>query len=213
MWLDLRDNELENIPKSIKNHQNLTYLLLQNNNLSSLPNELGTVLGLKVLQLSGNPLIYPPQDVISSGIEKTLLFLHKNFLDDLFVQSSSASDDGINLNRSSNILLANDMDNYNTTNNILKISKTLSVQLNEKDVIDSEDEVYAKNKGKCPKLALSRKKILPSFWQSSKYLKPVHICSKNEQDEKIKQSFLKDMALMKRKNLLANRDKTLQSKK
>lgn len=41
MWLDLRNNFLEEIPKSIAFHENLENLLLTNNNLKKLPNELG----------------------------------------------------------------------------------------------------------------------------------------------------------------------------
>lgn len=41
MWLDLRNNLLEEIPKSIANHEHLENLLLTNNNLQRLPNELG----------------------------------------------------------------------------------------------------------------------------------------------------------------------------
>lgn len=41
MWLDLRNNLLEEIPLSIGFHENLENLLLTNNNLQKLPNELG----------------------------------------------------------------------------------------------------------------------------------------------------------------------------
>ncbi|CAK1594354.1 unnamed protein product [Parnassius mnemosyne] len=214
MWLDLRENRLNEIPKSIKNHQSLTHLLLQNNNLSSLPNELGTVLSLKVLQINGNPLTYPPRDIINAGIEKTLQYLHDKFIEELFLQSSSASEDRNESSRNSNIILSNELLSYNSLlDEKFKTSKALSVQLGEKDLNDSDDEFYAKIKGKCPKLAASRNKTLPSYSQSSKYLKPVYVCGKDKQDEKIKQRFLKDMAVKKRKDLLASREKILQNKK
>ncbi|CAG5014354.1 unnamed protein product [Parnassius apollo] len=214
MWLDLRENRLNEIPKSIKNHQSLTHLLLQNNNLSSLPNELGTVLSLKVLQINGNPLTYPPRDVVNAGIEKILSFLHDKFIEELFLQSSSASEDRNESSRNSNILLANELQSYNSLlDEKFKTSKNLSVQLSEKDFNDSDDEFYAKIKGKCPKLEASRKKTLPLYSQSSKYLKPIYVCSKDKLDEKIKQRFLKDMAIKKRKDLLASREKILQDKK
>lgn len=41
MWLDLRNNLLEEIPKSIAYHDNLENVLLTNNNLKKLPNEIG----------------------------------------------------------------------------------------------------------------------------------------------------------------------------
>lgn len=41
VWLDLRNNQLESVPKSIAHHEYLENLLLTNNNLKKLPNELG----------------------------------------------------------------------------------------------------------------------------------------------------------------------------
>lgn len=41
MWLDLRNNQLEELPKSIAHHEHLEHLLLTNNNIQKLPNELG----------------------------------------------------------------------------------------------------------------------------------------------------------------------------
>jgi len=40
-WLDLRNNLLRNLPKSVANHQNLEVLLLQGNQILALPLELG----------------------------------------------------------------------------------------------------------------------------------------------------------------------------
>ncbi|XP_066145814.1 leucine-rich repeat-containing protein 27-like isoform X2 [Euwallacea fornicatus] len=39
-WLDLRSNQLQELPKSVANHEHLEHLLLTNNNISALPNEL-----------------------------------------------------------------------------------------------------------------------------------------------------------------------------
>lgn len=86
MYLDIRDNQISDIPKTIENHQCLTHLLLQNNNVTSLPNELGTV-NLKVLQLVGNPLIYPSREVVNAGISKILEFLHKKYSEDMHNRS------------------------------------------------------------------------------------------------------------------------------
>ncbi|XP_072935851.1 uncharacterized protein [Epargyreus clarus] len=217
MWLDLRCNQLTEIPKSIKNHQSLTHLLLSNNKISSLPNELGTLKRLKVLQLSGNPLTYPPEGIVNAGIIKLLNFLQEKYIDDLFSQSQSVVSDENEASISSfrETSFSNDARSYNSVLDEEKLNKAkepLSVQFSEKD-IDSDEEYYTKIKGKCPKLPKSRLKTLTPHCQSAKYLKKVYTDDKDTQDEKIKQSFLKDLALKKHKNLLATRDKIIQGKK
>lgn len=213
-WFDIRDNRLSNIPKSIKNHQNLSHLLLQNNNLTTLPNELGTVMSLKVLQISGNPLIYPPKEIINAGTGKTMQFLLKKFIDeqDSLLRLASVSDENSSLN--TKLLSETDLKSYNSVyEENLKNRQYLSVLLSEKDVTESEIEFYSKNKRKCPKLATSRKKVTPCHTQSSKYLKPVYARSKEKQDVKITQTFLREMALKKQKDLMARKDKILQGRK
>lgn len=79
VWLDLRNNQLQSIPKSIAHHENLETLLLAKNNLRELPNELGTVAKLKTLQLSDNPLIYPNRDVLSQGVRAILNYLRSEY--------------------------------------------------------------------------------------------------------------------------------------
>ncbi|KPJ03151.1 Leucine-rich repeat-containing protein 27 [Papilio xuthus] len=213
-WFDMRDNELCDIPKSIKNHQNLSHLLLQNNKLSTLPNELGTVVNLKVLQISGNPLTYPPKEIINAGTAKIVQFLHKKFIDEQDSQLRSASVGDENSNLNTKLLSETDLKSYNSVyEENLKGRQYLSVLLSEKDVTESEIEFYSKNKGKCPKLATSRKKTSPCHTQSSKYLKPVYARSKEKQDAKITQTYLREMALKKQKDLMASKDKILQSRK
>ncbi|XP_050357798.1 uncharacterized protein LOC126778332 [Nymphalis io] len=217
MWLDLRDNELTDIPKSLKNHRSLSHLLLQNNKITSLPNELGTVLTLRVLQLSGNPIINPPKNILDAGTVKIMAYLYDKFIDEKFEAENSQSenvgssvdcvDKFIRGARSYNSVLDGDK---------LQSHKTLSVQFNEKDTnCDDEDEEgnYSKIKGKCPRLPRSRTKTLPQHCQSAKYLKPVFTDSKKVQDEKIKKTFLMDMALKKQKDLIEKRDKILQGKR
>lgn len=48
MWLDLRNNIIEEIPKSIAYHEHLENLLLTNNNLQQLPNELGRLTKVRI---------------------------------------------------------------------------------------------------------------------------------------------------------------------
>lgn len=213
MWLDLRDNRLADIPVSIKNHQGLTHLLLQNNCLTTLPNELGTVISLKVLQLSGNPLTYPPREVIKAGVAEIKKYLNEKYVDQILMCSQSQSD------ISEDIPSIKDVRNqtqegisYNSVLDLSRIKKSnLCVKLNEKD--DSDDDYYTKNKGKCPKLDKSRYASLPPYYQSAKYLKSVRVSGQQEQINKIKQNYLHDMAIAKRKQLLAKREKDVQTRK
>lgn len=213
MWLDLRDNRLTDIPTSIKNHQGLTHLLLQNNCLTTLPNELGTVVSLKVLQLGGNPLMYPPREVIKAGVATIKNYLNEKFMDQILNCSQSQSDISEDI--------SSIKDEHNQTqdgvsyNSVLDRSRikesNLCVKLNEKD--DTDDEFYAKIKGKCPKLDKSRYASLPPYYQSAKYLKPVRVGGQQEQIIKIKQNYLRDIAITKRKQLLAAREKNIQDRK
>lgn len=202
-WLDLRGNQLECIPLTIKNHPSITHLLLQDNKISSLPNELGTVLTLKVLQLSGNPLVYPPKAIINLGTNKILKYLYNQFLGTL-LDANSVSD-------KTSEFEAEELSNVRSYNSVLdgsEIKNRLKVHFNEKD----ESEYYDKLKGKCPKLAISRQKNLPHT-QSSKYLQPIRTANKVVQDQRILQSYLKDKALQKRKDFIARADKLIQEKK
>ncbi|XP_075986509.1 uncharacterized protein LOC142983483 [Anticarsia gemmatalis] len=215
MYLDIRDNQLTDIPKSIKNHQCLTHLLLQNNKLTSLPNELGTVINLKVLQLGGNPLMYPPRNIISAGIATIKKFLHDKYIENVFVGSrSDVSEDTVSINGNFNDNFNPEAMSYNSVidGEKLKKNKTMSVKFNERESDDSDEEYYSKNKGKCPKLAKSRV-VIPPYYQSSKYLKPVMADAKDVQEAKIKQSYLRDLAIKKHKDLLLTRDKILQGRK
>lgn len=213
MWLDLRDNQLIDIPTSIKNHQGLTHLLLQNNCLTTLPNALGTVISLKVLQLSGNPLMYPPREIIKAGVAKIKKYLNEKYLDQILMCSQSQSDiseDMPSINDGRN--QTQEGISYNSVLDVSRIEESnLRVKFHEKD--DSDDEFYAKIKGKCPKLDKSRYASLPSYYQSAKYPKPMRIGDEQEQMIKIKQNYLKDMAIKKRKQLLATREKNLQNRK
>ncbi|XP_046382441.1 uncharacterized protein LOC124153372 isoform X1 [Ischnura elegans] len=74
-WLDVRDNQLSDFPRSVANHEHLEVLLLQGNRLQSLPLELGLVPKLRGLQISGNPLLFPPVVIIRRGISSILKYL------------------------------------------------------------------------------------------------------------------------------------------
>lgn len=75
-WLDLRHNELSRIPSIfLSNHQNLRNILLEGNNLRNLPLELGLVRSLHGLNIAGNPLDFPPTEIIEKGAQDILGFL------------------------------------------------------------------------------------------------------------------------------------------
>lgn len=79
-WLDLRNNRLKTVPKSIANHECLENLLLADNNIEELPNEIGLVPNLKALLISGNPLVYPPSNVVEQGTEEICKYLKEEYV-------------------------------------------------------------------------------------------------------------------------------------
>ncbi|UJR36924.1 hypothetical protein I4U23_029636 [Adineta vaga] len=75
-WLDLRHNKLTSIPhEGLGAHSSLQYLLLSGNFLRTLPHELGKVKTLSALNLDGNPLNHPPNEVIKQGIKAIQQYL------------------------------------------------------------------------------------------------------------------------------------------
>nr|XP_053637882.1 uncharacterized protein LOC128692652 [Cherax quadricarinatus] len=74
-WLDLRYNLLSDLPREVACLSRLQVLLLQGNRLTSLPASLGTLPELATLQVSDNPIIFPPPDVIKGGTRVILRFL------------------------------------------------------------------------------------------------------------------------------------------
>ncbi|XP_076231234.1 uncharacterized protein LOC143177256 [Calliopsis andreniformis] len=74
-WFDVRNNQLSSLPASIESHPCIETLLLQGNKIEKLPLELCTLPKLKTLQVSPNPLIEPPQNIITSGYFAILEFL------------------------------------------------------------------------------------------------------------------------------------------
>lgn len=213
MYLDLRNNLLTDIPQTIKYHHALTHLLLQNNKLTSLPNELGTVATLKVLQLNGNPLRFPPKEIISAGVSKIKKFLGDHLTETLLRPATADSEGASSIrdNASCNDVLAS----YNSFAEEGKIVRNdLIVQLNEKDDSDDSDEYHGRLCRKCPKLAKSRRQILPSYLQSAKYVSvgPIKTSSKEIQ-AKIKAAHVKGLAIKKRKEFLDASEKILQERK
>ncbi|XP_044271058.1 leucine-rich repeat-containing protein 27-like [Tribolium madens] len=78
-WLDLRHNHLTTIPPTIAHHQHLENLLLSDNKIEVLPNELGLVPNLKVLQVANNPLAYPNARVVAEGTRGIVGYLRRQY--------------------------------------------------------------------------------------------------------------------------------------
>lgn len=78
-WLDVRHNRLTTLPSTIKYHSSLETILLQENRIERLPLELGVVPNLEAVQLQGNPLIYPPPDILAQGFKEIIKFLRKQW--------------------------------------------------------------------------------------------------------------------------------------
>ena len=61
----MRSNRLQTLPESLCVHPQLKTLLLGNNDIASLPTSLGHPRSkLKQLNLAGNPLCFPPEEVV-----------------------------------------------------------------------------------------------------------------------------------------------------
>ncbi|KAI6660578.1 Nucleolar protein 12-like [Oopsacas minuta] len=74
-WLDLRNNNLTQLPAAIGELRNLRTLLLAGNKLNELPVELGNLNKLTGLNLSGNPLTDPPKSIVQQGVRQVLSYL------------------------------------------------------------------------------------------------------------------------------------------
>ncbi|KAF7668617.1 hypothetical protein LDENG_00299610 [Lucifuga dentata] len=75
LWLDLRNNQISSLPAEIGLHRCLTTLLLEGNPISALPPELGNVISLRGLNLRNCPITFPPQDILHQGLQCILQYL------------------------------------------------------------------------------------------------------------------------------------------
>ncbi|CAF0934971.1 unnamed protein product [Brachionus calyciflorus] len=79
-WLDVRNNQLTEIPsKCLENHESLRYLLLENNLIKRLPCEISSLKNLTALNLTNNPIEYPPLDIVQKGCKFIQEFLRKDY--------------------------------------------------------------------------------------------------------------------------------------
>ncbi|XP_078129213.1 leucine-rich repeat-containing protein 27-like [Sander vitreus] len=75
LWLDLRNNQIASLPAEIGLHRSLKTILLEGNPISELPPELGNVITLKGLNLRNCPISFPPQDIVNQGLQRILQYL------------------------------------------------------------------------------------------------------------------------------------------
>ena len=78
---NLRDNQLSQIPQTIKLLQSLERLDLSNNNLTNLPFELASIESLKQILLNGNPLRAIRKDIINRGTDAIMKHLRNHYND------------------------------------------------------------------------------------------------------------------------------------
>ncbi|EGD82950.1 hypothetical protein PTSG_03585 [Salpingoeca rosetta] len=74
-YLDLRNNRIVALPKGTREAQRLRTLLLGNNRITALPTELGDIQTLCGLNIAGNPLFFPPDDITHQGVHAIKAFL------------------------------------------------------------------------------------------------------------------------------------------
>lgn len=71
MYLDARNNDLESFPVTVKKHEGLETILLQDNLIEDFPIELGSLEGLKTLAIEFNPMRFPSHAVFKQWRNKT----------------------------------------------------------------------------------------------------------------------------------------------
>ncbi|KAF3436932.1 hypothetical protein FNV43_RR19685 [Rhamnella rubrinervis] len=84
-YLDAHFNELRGLPvaigKDIYDLINLKELDLSNNQIHALPNTFGRLDNLTKLNLEQNPLVIPPPEIVTEGVEAVKLFMAKRWLE------------------------------------------------------------------------------------------------------------------------------------
>jgi hypothetical protein len=73
--LNLSHNSIRSLPSSIGNLRDLIALVLSFNSISEIPLDFRKLVKLREFNVTVNPLIYPPADIVAGGIMKIMLFL------------------------------------------------------------------------------------------------------------------------------------------
>ncbi|WCJ38541.1 plant intracellular ras group-related LRR 3 [Euphorbia peplus] len=81
--LNLSSNfsDLAELPETIGDLSNLKELNLSNNQIQALPDSFGRLDNLTTLNLDENPLVVPPKEIASSGVQAVREFMQKRWLD------------------------------------------------------------------------------------------------------------------------------------
>ncbi|XP_077284426.1 uncharacterized protein LOC143909977 [Arctopsyche grandis] len=190
-WLDVRNNLIEKIPLSIKNHANIETILLQNNKISYLPYELGTVKKLQYIQLNGNSIIYPKESIIKLGTPALLKFLRLQY------------------------------EQENEVNTILDDYKFIDVSMKQYEQKKTQsfntDELYEPQikfeEGlKCLNDNLA-KFLKSKSLKTNKYLKNNMVKSNEDQVILIQKNVMRDIWLEEKREILNKREKVIQDRK
>jgi hypothetical protein len=130
-WLDLRNNKLVELPlDGLETHQNLRYLLLENNRIKYLPFEISNLSNLTALNLTDNPLEYPPIDIVRKGCKSV-----QDFMRDDYLRSKTNSREISTLTSTTSTFTNNNNNNINQRNH---------AQIeNDDDYLDDEFDVWA----------------------------------------------------------------------
>ncbi|XP_022792726.1 leucine-rich repeat-containing protein 27-like isoform X2 [Stylophora pistillata] len=133
-WLDLRNNRITDIPPIIGKHRNLRNLLLEGNTIESLPLELGLVKSLSGLNISSNPLEFPPSFIVEKGTQEVLKFLREQYLLQLQERGAVLVEEHPESSSSEELMFASTQDNEitgktNVSSTRRRRSKTDSKQL------------------------------------------------------------------------------------
>lgn len=91
--------------QGLDTHENLRYLLLENNQLRRLPCELANLRNLTALNLDNNPLERPPCDVVAKGLKSILDFLRGDYA---AVAKKSSTGDQTTVNNSNYVYYYDD---------------------------------------------------------------------------------------------------------
>ncbi|XP_017770295.1 PREDICTED: leucine-rich repeat-containing protein 27-like [Nicrophorus vespilloides] len=203
-WLDLRGNQLQSIPSGVANHASLENVLLQNNKIEMLPNELGLVPNLKVLQLSGNPLIYPPQSVVEMGVDDVCIFLKQEYYKENPTpkQIPSRSSDSAAQRESKSSKLC------------IKTMPVVSVKSLSKEILDlrqvKKDNTCSKNQ-KIHRITKSASKMsVHSQYNSDR---SIGLKVNMSYEERVQENELKQVWLEKLKDLIRDQQKIIEQEK
>lgn len=140
-WLDLRNNELSRIPSIfLSNHQCLRNLLLEGNNLRDLPLELGLVRSLHGLNITDNPLDFPPLEIIEKGTQNVLAFL-RSMMD----AKNTANMGNLELKLSEDTIneyeqISASSDDWNTTASMMDLAKKRQMMNGDHNQCHEEEE-------------------------------------------------------------------------